>query len=32
MSWKTTRVLNNLTYINKQSKILFIQLDDIEYI
>lgn len=32
MSWKTTRVLNNLTYMNKQSKILFIQLDDIEYI
>jgi len=31
MSWKSDRVLNNNTYLNKQSKIIFMQLNDIEY-
>lgn len=31
MSWKTYRVFNNINYINKQHKCIFMQLDDTEY-
>ena len=31
MSWKSDRVINNNTYLNKQSKIIFMQLNDAEY-
>ena len=31
MSWKSDRVINNNTYLNKQSKIIFMQLNDTEY-
>lgn len=32
MSWKTPRIINNISYINKQNKVLFIQHDNIEYV
>ena len=31
MSWAKYRVINNYTYINKQNKVIFIQLNDSEY-
>ena len=31
MSWAKYRVINNYTYINKQNKVIFIQLNDTEY-
>lgn len=31
MSWNSDRVLNNNAFLNKQSKIIFMQLNDIEY-
>ena len=31
MSWAKDRVINNNAYINKQSKILYMQLNDTEY-
>ena len=31
MSWEKYRVINNYTYINKQNKVIFIQLNDTEY-
>ena len=32
MSWAKYRVINNYTYINKQNKVIFIQLNDTEYL
>ena len=31
MSWAKYRIINNYTYINKQNKVIFIQLNDTEY-
>lgn len=31
MSWKTYRVFNNINYINKLNKVIFVQLDDTTY-
>ena len=31
MSWKTDRVYNNITYINKADKVIFLQRDDTKY-
>lgn len=31
MSWKTDRVYNNITYINRINKVIFIQRDDTKY-
>ena len=32
MSWAKYRIINNYTYINKQNKVIFIQLNDTEYL
>jgi len=32
MSWKIPRIINNITFINKQNKVLFIQHEDAEYV
>jgi hypothetical protein len=31
MSWKTYRVINNINYINKVNKVIFLQQDDTTY-
>ena len=31
MSWKTYRVINNIYYVNKINKVLFMQLNDTIY-
>ena len=32
MSWKTYRVINNVNYINKINKAIFLQRDDTTYV